>query len=210
MPVTGLSVCATFPAALRLSQATVFATRESISLFTSHWLPSGGTNLSRTVMTFLDFPLSLEQSITRAWQSKPLCKMNLLRDIFISRIYATREVEKKKRKERRGRVGGKWGLLDEQNAHRQYRSGSALSLQAVSESLKLCFFFLVCKLYSQFICSEMFKSSAGMSVKRREKNYSKQSFQCRMACFQRKKKKKQKSPDAFSSIIRTRITCHQV
>lgn len=49
-------------------------------------------------MTFLDFPLSLEQSITRAWQSKPLCKMNLLHDIFISQIYAMREEEKKKKK----------------------------------------------------------------------------------------------------------------
>lgn len=84
------------PTALRLSQATVFPARKSISLFSSHWLPGGGTDLSRTVMTFLDFPLSLEQSITRTLQSKPLCKMNLLRDIFISRIYATLEKKEKK------------------------------------------------------------------------------------------------------------------
>lgn len=44
-------------------------------------------------MTFRDFPLSLEQSITRTWQSKPLCKMNLLRDIFISRIYAAQRTK---------------------------------------------------------------------------------------------------------------------
>lgn len=54
-------------------------------------------------MTFLDFPLSLEQSITRAWQSKPLCKMNLLHDIFISRIYAMREEGKKRKRRKRER-----------------------------------------------------------------------------------------------------------
>lgn len=85
------------PTALWLSQATVFPACKSISLFTSHWLPGGGTDLSRTVMTFLDFPLSLEQSITRTLQSKPLCKMNLLRDIFISRIYATLEKKNEKK-----------------------------------------------------------------------------------------------------------------
>lgn len=46
-------------------------------------------------MTFLDFPLSLEQSITRTWQSKPLCKMNLLHDIFISWIYATQRTKRR-------------------------------------------------------------------------------------------------------------------
>lgn len=39
-------------------------------------------------MTFLDFPPSLEQSMTRTWQSQPLCQMNLRRDIFICPIDA--------------------------------------------------------------------------------------------------------------------------
>lgn len=43
----------------------------------------GGTDLSRTVMTFLDFPLSLEQSITRARRSKPL-RQNILAPLTFS------------------------------------------------------------------------------------------------------------------------------
>lgn len=63
-------------------------------------------------MTFLDFPLSLEQSITRAWQSKPLCKMNLLHDIFISRIYAMKG--KKKKEEEKKKKNKKEALLERQ------------------------------------------------------------------------------------------------
>lgn len=111
-------VCTSVPLS-RLSRATVFAARQSISLFTSHWLPGGGTNLSRTVMTFLDFPLSLEQSITRTWQSKPLCRMNLLHDIFISRIYATQRTKTW--------GGSKGGLQESQRTSRGCRSASRLS-----------------------------------------------------------------------------------
>ena len=98
--MTGLHVRATFPSALGWSQATVFCCAQiNIPFLLLIDCLSGGTDLSRTVMTFLDFPLSLEQSITRTWQSKPLCKMNLLHDIFISSDLC--QVRRKKGKRRR-------------------------------------------------------------------------------------------------------------
>lgn len=107
--------------------------------------------LSRTVMTFLDFPLSLEQSITRTWQSKPLCKMNLLRDIFICADLCHKE-DRKERQKRKDRIE-RGRLLEEQR-----RSGSLNSFRRLPPGIIFSSwqFPWTCEQHTQLIVSAFF------------------------------------------------------